>query len=64
MYQTIKKRASGPECPVTGKKIQGECSIYIAFWRIGVFAKFENASLIYSYMLCQFMIVILLFVNL
>lgn len=23
MYQTTKKRASGPKCPVTGKRIQG-----------------------------------------
>lgn len=23
MYQYTKKRASGPKCPVTGKKIQG-----------------------------------------
>ena len=26
MYQYTKKRASGPKCPVTGKKIQGVCS--------------------------------------
>ena len=64
MYQTTKKRAGGPKCPVTGKRIQGVCSIYIAFWHIGFFAKSENLSLIYSYMLCQFMIVISLFVNL
>ena len=39
--------------------------IYIfVFWCIGSFAKFENVSLIYSYMLCQFVIVILPFVNL
>ncbi|KAI6690444.1 hypothetical protein NL676_027272 [Syzygium grande] len=24
VYQTTKKRASGPKCPVTGKRIQGE----------------------------------------
>ncbi|KAG6753304.1 hypothetical protein POTOM_043356 [Populus tomentosa] len=24
VYQTTKKRASGPKCPVTGKKIQGD----------------------------------------
>ena len=23
VYQTTKKRASGPKCPVTGKRIQG-----------------------------------------
>ncbi|CAM8923015.1 unnamed protein product [Rhodiola kirilowii] len=23
VYQTLKKRASGPKCPVTGKRIQG-----------------------------------------
>lgn len=28
MYQTTKKRASGPKCPVTGKRIQGVCSVY------------------------------------
>lgn len=37
MYQTTKKRASGPKCPVTGKRIQGVCMIFIelslmAFW--------------------------------
>ena len=64
MYQTTKKRANGPKCPVTGKRIQGVCSIYIVFWRIGFFAKSENVSLIYSYMLCQFVVVILIFVNL
>lgn len=25
MFQTTKKRASGPKCPVTGKRIQGVC---------------------------------------
>ena len=25
VYQTTKKRASGPKCPVTGKRIQGVC---------------------------------------
>ena len=69
MYQTTNKRASGPKCSVTGKRIQGVCSVCIyiyifVFWCIGSFAKFENVSLIYSYMLCQFVIVILPFVNL
>ena len=71
MYQTTKKRASGPKYSVIGKRTQGVCSvcvyiyIYIfVFWCIGSFAKFENVCLIYSYMLCQFVIVILLFVNL
>lgn len=27
MYQTTKKRASGPKCPVTGKRIQGVCKV-------------------------------------
>uniref|UniRef100_A0A0E0I7D6 60S ribosomal protein L34 n=1 Tax=Oryza nivara TaxID=4536 RepID=A0A0E0I7D6_ORYNI len=26
VYQYTKKRASGPKCPVTGKKIQGVCA--------------------------------------
>lgn len=25
VYQSTKKRASGPKCPVTGKRIQGVC---------------------------------------
>lgn len=29
MYQTTKKRASGPKCPVTGKRIQGVCFLLI-----------------------------------
>ena len=29
MYQTTKKRASGPKCSVTAKKIQGVCSVYV-----------------------------------
>lgn len=28
VYQTTKKRASGPKCPVTGKRIQGVCLIF------------------------------------
>ncbi|KAK6133668.1 hypothetical protein DH2020_032578 [Rehmannia glutinosa] len=32
VYQTTKKRASGPKCPVTGKRIQGFfCMIIRAF---------------------------------
>lgn len=27
VYQSTKKRASGPKCPVTGKRIQGVCSM-------------------------------------
>lgn len=30
MYQTTKKRASGPKCPVTGKRIQGVCRLFRA----------------------------------
>jgi hypothetical protein len=30
VYQTTKKRASGPKCPVTGKRIQGVC-IFLFF---------------------------------
>lgn len=30
MYQTTKKRASGPKCPVTGKRIQGVCQLFRA----------------------------------
>ena len=31
MYQTTKKRASGPKCPVTGKRIQGVCHFFFPF---------------------------------
>jgi len=31
VYQTTKKRASGPKCPVTGKRIQG-VSLLISIW--------------------------------
>lgn len=30
MYQTTKKRASGPKCPVTGKRIQGVSRLFRA----------------------------------
>jgi ribosomal protein L34E len=30
VYQYTKKRASGPKCPVTGKKIQGVCAAYLS----------------------------------
>ncbi|XP_022862764.1 60S ribosomal protein L34-like [Olea europaea var. sylvestris] len=30
VYQSTKKRASGPKCPVTGKRIQGVRSFYIS----------------------------------
>ena len=33
MYQTTKKRASGPKCPVTGKRIQGVCDfLFLNFY--------------------------------
>ncbi|EMS56163.1 60S ribosomal protein L34 [Triticum urartu] len=32
VYQYTKKRASGPKCPVTGKKIQGGYSISLFVW--------------------------------
>ncbi|KAM3275609.1 hypothetical protein ACQJBY_044148 [Aegilops geniculata] len=32
VYQYTKKRASGPKCPVTGKKIQGQYSISQFVW--------------------------------
>uniref|UniRef100_A0A453RXE8 60S ribosomal protein L34 n=1 Tax=Aegilops tauschii subsp. strangulata TaxID=200361 RepID=A0A453RXE8_AEGTS len=31
VYQYTKKRASGPKCPVTGKKIQGVCVPFSIF---------------------------------
>ncbi|AQK50757.1 60S ribosomal protein L34-3 [Zea mays] len=30
VYQYTKKRASGPKCPVTGKKIQGVCAAHLS----------------------------------
>ncbi|AQK87139.1 60S ribosomal protein L34-3 [Zea mays] len=30
VYQYTKKRASGPKCPVTGKKIQGVCVAHLS----------------------------------
>ncbi|KAM7511328.1 hypothetical protein LguiB_010203 [Lonicera macranthoides] len=36
VYQTTKKRASGPKCPVTGKRIQGSLLGYeVLMWHIG-----------------------------
>ena len=32
VYQTTKKRASGPKCPVTGKRIQGVCPLSPILW--------------------------------
>jgi len=32
IYQTTKKRASGPKCPVTGKRIQGVLFLYHLFF--------------------------------
>jgi len=32
VYQSTKKRASGPKCPVTGKRIQGVCNIFFLTW--------------------------------
>jgi len=34
VYQSTKKRASGPKCPVTGKRIQGVCNIFFSYLRI------------------------------
>lgn len=31
MYQSTKKRASGPKCPVTGKRIQGVIVPFFSF---------------------------------
>lgn len=31
VYQYSKKRASGPKCPVTGKRIQGVCYAFIYY---------------------------------
>lgn len=33
MYQSTKKRANGPKCPVTGKRIQGVCDfLFLNFY--------------------------------
>ena len=34
VYQSTKKRASGPKCPVTGKRIQGVCFSFSSFLNI------------------------------
>jgi ribosomal protein L34E len=36
VYQYTKKRASGPKCPVTGKKIQGVSAADIALLKLTV----------------------------
>lgn len=33
VYQGTKKRASGPKCPVTGKRIQGVCNTRLSYAR-------------------------------
>ncbi|VAI18151.1 unnamed protein product [Triticum turgidum subsp. durum] len=45
VYQYTKKRASGPKCPVTGKKIQGGYSISLFVW-------WMNWILVLGYYLC------------
>ena len=50
MYQTTKKRASGPKYSVTGKRIQGVCSvcvyiyiyIYLCFGVLGLLLNFKT----------------------
>lgn len=41
VYQSTKKRASGPKCPVTGKRIQGVSSVISG---MAVFVRFARIA--------------------
>lgn len=50
VYQSTKKRASGPKCPVTGKRIQGVCNIFFSWgfcFSKGIFKMFSFESYVH-----------------
>lgn len=49
MYQTTKKRASGPKCPVTGKRIQGVCICLISIRNVVFVSYVSFVSVVFSW---------------
>lgn len=44
VYQSTKKRASGPKCPVTGKRIQGVCIAHLSIYYFNLLKDFNQGE--------------------